>query len=182
MTLEEVIAVQRSHMVCNAARLRWGGALATAVLASAPLAAAAAPSPHGSAAGGVTVTLGFSYGGVTSQNFPVIVDVNKTRRQVVRTVIGILTTCSAGGVYITWDGYVKTPISKRGKFSASFGPSTERNADGTTTDFEGTVTGAFNSSRTKVSGTWTLKATDHDAAGAVTDTCDSGRVTWSAKQ
>jgi hypothetical protein len=59
---------------------------------------------------------------------------------------------------------------------------TNRNDDGTTTDFEGTISGSFNKARTKASGKWSFKATDHDAAGAVTDTCDSGSVSWSAKQ
>jgi hypothetical protein len=59
---------------------------------------------------------------------------------------------------------------------------TTRNDDGTTTDFEGSVSGAFNKARTKATGKWTFKATDHDATGAVTDTCDSGSVSWSAKQ
>jgi hypothetical protein len=63
-----------------------------------------------------------------------------------------------------------------------FGPVTQRNDDGTTIDFEGTISGTFNSSRTRVSGTWAFKGTEHDAAGAVTDTCDSGSVSWSAKQ
>ena len=43
------------------------------------------------------------------------------------------------------------------------------------------MTGRFNKARTRVSGTWTFKATFRDAAGAVVDTCDSGIVNWSAK-
>lgn len=80
------------------------------------------------------------------------------------------------------DGYRGLSVSKKRKFSASFGPMTTRNDDGTTTDFEGSVSGAFNNARTKATGKWSLKATDHDAAGAITDTCDSGSVSWSAKQ
>ena len=73
-------------------------------------------------------------------------------------------------------------MSKKGKFSASFGPQVNRNDDGTTTDFEGSLRGALNKARTKLSGKWQLKVTDHDASGAVTDTCDSGSVSWKAKQ
>ena len=58
---------------------------------------------------------------------------------------------------------------------------TNRSDDGTTSDFEGSFSGAFNKARTKVSGKWSFKATDHDAAGAVTDTCDSGSISWTAK-
>jgi hypothetical protein len=45
-------------------------------------------------------------------------------------------------------------------------------------DFEA----AFNKARTKVKGTWATTMTFHDAAGAVTDTCESGTVNWTAKQ
>ena len=54
--------------------------------------------------------------------------------------------------------------------------------DGTTVDMEGSFAGRFTRSRAGASGTWTLKVTMRDAAGAVTDTCDSGEVTWRVKQ
>jgi hypothetical protein len=73
-------------------------------------------------------------------------------------------------------------VGKTRKFGASFGPTTNRNSDGTTSDFEGSISGAFNKARTTVSGKWSLKDVDHDASGAVTDTCDSGAVSWKAKQ
>jgi hypothetical protein len=171
--------VQRSGVVGNVARAPRYSALAIALLATAALAATAAPSQGSSAP--IVVTLGTSYGGVTSQDFPVVVDVNRRRSRIVRAVIAIRLSCTSGGFLTVPDGYTKLSI-RRGKFSASFGPVTQRNPDGTTTDVEGTISGTFNSSRTKVSGTWAFKATDHDAAGAVTDTCDSGSVSWSAKQ
>ena len=172
--------MQRSGVVGNVARAPRYGALAIALLATAALAGTAAPS-QGSSAASRAATVGTSYGGVTSQDFPVVVDVNSRRSRVARAVIAIRTSCTAGGFVTFSDGYVRMAI-RRGKFSASFGPTTQRNDDGTTTDFEGTVSGTFNSKRTKVSGTWVFKATFRDAAGAVTDTCDSGSVGWSAKQ
>ena len=63
-----------------------------------------------------------------------------------------------------------------------YGPVTQRNDDGTTTDYQGRVTGALNDAKTKITGTWRLIATDHDATGVVTDTCDTGLLTWKAKQ
>jgi hypothetical protein len=80
------------------------------------------------------------------------------------------------------DRFTGMSVSKKRKFGASFGPETNRNDDGTSTDFEGSISGAFNKAHTKVSGKWSFKATDHDASGAVTDTCDSGSVNWTAKQ
>ena len=182
--------MRRSSRVGNVARAPRHVALASALLAMAALAWIATPSQGSSAtsraAGSttpeqLTLTLGRSYGGVTSQDFPVIVDVNRRRTRVVRAVIAIRLSCTEGGFVTVPDGYVRLSI-RRGKFSASFGPTTQRNPDGTTTDLEGTVSGTFNSSRTKVSGTWAFKSTERDAAGAVTDTCDSASVSWSAKQ
>ena len=95
---------------------------------------------------------------------------------------GLRLTCTSGGVVSGPDGWRDLSISKSGKFRAAFGPETERNDDGTTFDTEGTVSGRFNSSRTRVSGTWTAKLTARDAAGTITDTCDSGIVKWTAKE
>jgi hypothetical protein len=171
--------MQRSGMLGHVARAPRYVALATALLATAALAWTATPSQGSSAANMAAV--GTSYGGVTSQDFPVVIDVNSRRSRVARAVIAIRTSCTAGGFLVFPDGYTRMAI-RRGKFSASFGPTPQRNPDGTTTDFEGTISGTFNSSRTKVSGTWAFKATFRDAAGALTDTCDSGSVSWSAKQ
>ena len=103
-------------------------------------------------------------------------------KQVARATIAIRMTCTAGGSFTMPDFFQRLSVSRSGKFGATFGPETIRNNDATTTDFEGSVSGRFNSSRTRVSGKWTIKATFHDAAGVVTDTCDSGSISWSAKQ
>ena len=50
-----------------------------------------------------------------------------------------------------------------------------------TSAVQGTIAGRLNKGRTTSSGTWQLKWTEHDSAGAVTGTCDSGSVRWSAK-
>jgi hypothetical protein len=172
--------MQLVHVVRDTSRLRRAGVLVIAILASAPFAAAAAPEHRSTLARSAAV--GVSYGGLTSQDFPVIVEVNKRRRKIVRTDIAIRLTCTAGGFITIPDSFSRLSISKTGKFHTSFGPQTQRNDDGTTTDFEGSVRGAFNTLRTKVSGKWSFKATDHDASGAITDTCDSGSVSWRAKQ
>lgn len=129
-----------------------------------------------SAAAGAAV-----FGGVTSQDFPVLIETSKKGRRA-KAVIAIRLTCASGGAFTTPDGYSVMTVDKKRRFSASFGPETDRNDDGTTTDYEGSINGSFNKPRTKVSGTWSLKATDHDASGAITETCDSGRVNWTAKQ
>ena len=152
--------------------------IAVAVASSVALAALAVT---GSALA-ATATPSGTYGGVTGQGFPVIVDVSKTGRQVVRAVVAVRLTCTAGGVATLPDSYQRLTVSKTGRFSSSFGPQTVRNPDGTTTDVQGSMSGAFNAARTKVSGKWSFKLTDHDATGAVTDTCSLASVSWTAKQ
>lgn len=164
-----------------AGRRGWAGAIAATVMVGGPLAASASSlgaTPHARSA----AVAGAVYGGITPQDFPVVVELNKKRSQVVRAAIVVRVTCTSGARVNVPDSYLKVPVSSRGKFSTSFGPTTNRNDDGTTTDFEGSVSGALNAARTKISGKWQLKVTDHDASGAVTDTCDSGSVTWKTKQ
>jgi hypothetical protein len=159
--------------------------VAAVVMVGPPLAASASPNdptPHTRSAAAAAAAAGAVYGGLTTQRFPVVIELNKSRRQVVLAAAAVLMPCTAGGSFVQPDRYQKVPISKQGKFSVKFGPVTQRNDDGTTSDFEGSLSGALNAPRTKLSGKWQLKQTEHDASGAVTDTCDSGSVSWKAKQ
>jgi len=177
--------VRRSRSVPTtntlASKLRLAAAAAATLLIGVPLAASASPdgaTPNARSA----AAAGAVYGGTTSQNFPVVIELNKNRRQVVRAVIAIRLPCTSGGSTVQPDRYAKVSVSRTGKFSTAFGPVVNRNDDGTTTDFEGSASGKLNAARTKLSGKWQLKLTDHDASGAVRDTCDSGSVSWTAKQ
>jgi hypothetical protein len=164
-----------------AIRLGALGALSATLVAGVPLAASANthgadPLARSAAAAGVV------YGGRTAQGWPVVIETSKNRRQVVQAVGGLRLTCTSGSFVNLSDRYTKMPVSKSRKFATSFGPETLRNDDGTTSDFEGSISGALNSARSKVTGKWQLKLTERDAAGTVTDTCDSGSVSWTAKQ
>jgi hypothetical protein len=178
-----VVAVRRSGLLAKVSeskrRLGWAASVAIALMLGVPLVASAShATPHARSAAAAAVV----YGGVTPQDFPVVLELSKNRRQVVRATIALRMPCTSGGFTVQADGYVKMKVSKKGKFSASFGPIVGRNDDGTTTDVEGSMSGKANAARTKLSGKWQLKLTQHDAAGAVTDTCDSGSVSWKAKQ
>ena len=163
---------------------RWlrAGVLSVLVLASTPLVAAAAARGDRTPATISAAAAGVVYGGVTPQDFGVVVEVNQSRRQIVRAATGIRLTCSSGQILNVPDGWSRVPVSKNRKFRVAFGPETDRNEDGTSVEAEGTFGGKFNKSRTSASGTWTLKLSFRDAAGVVTDTCDAGIVNWSAKQ
>jgi hypothetical protein len=166
----------------SAYRLGGLAVVATTAAVGVPLAASAnphisdGPHAHGAAAAGVV------YGGRTSQGWPVVIELTKNRRRLVQAVAGLTLNCTSGGVVNLADRYLAGPLGKQGRFRGSFGPDTDRNADGTTSDFEGSISGDLNRARSKVSGRWHYRITDYDTAGNVTDTCDSGSVRWTAKQ
>jgi len=159
-------------------RIGWVFAVAGGALMLSPI--AAARSHHAGAQATTAAAAGTVYGGLTTQHFPVVIETSKNGRTVVHANIGIRMTCTSGQTASTPDNYDRLSVNGR-KFSASFGPVTNRNDDGTTTDLEGAMRGTFNKARTKVSGTWSFKATDHDTGGAITDICSAG-VSWTAKQ
>ena len=173
-----VVAVRLTVGMPSRRRIEWGCAVAVAAAAALPLTATARPE-HGSVH--ATAAAVFVYGGTTGQDFPVVIETTRNGRKVTAARIAIRATCTSGNVATVPDGYQNMPVKRR-KFSASFGPTTQRNDDGTTTDFQGSISGTFNKARTKVTGTWTFRATEHDGAGAVTDTCDSAKVTYSARR
>ena len=133
-------------------------------------------------AGAPEVASAKALGGTTRQDWPVVIELNRQGTKVVQATAGVTLDCTPSmGVVSLPDAYSNLKVSRKGKFGGAFGPETMRNDDGTTTDFEGSMSGKLNAARTKASGKWQLKVTDHAATGAVTDTCDSGPVRWKAK-
>ncbi|HET9946424.1 MAG TPA: hypothetical protein VFR56_12300, partial [Actinomycetes bacterium] len=116
--------------------------------------------------------VGNTYGTVTPQGQPLIVDMTSTRRRIPRTVVTLEVTCTSGATFTFVDKYTDLPVTRAGRFRASIGPVTERNADGTTTDYQGRIAGDLNDTKTRIAGVWRIVWTNHDAAGTVTDTCD----------
>jgi hypothetical protein len=166
----------------SALRLVVLAAVAITAAVGVPLAASASThssdGPHARNAAAVGVV----YGGRTSQGWPVVIELNRNRRRVVQAVTGLRLNCTSGLVVNLTDRYINGTVNNRRRFGGRFGPETRRNADGTSTDLEGSMSGALNRARSRASGRWRVKLTDYDAAGAVTDTCDSGSVRWTAKQ
>lgn len=157
------------------------GVLTGTFVAGTPLMAVAAVQPA-DARTTAAAKAGNTYGGVTSQGYPVVVDMTSNRRKLVRAMAAMELPCTSGATAFLPDEYTGLPVTKKGKFGTAFGPLTVRNDDGTTTDIEGRISGKLNAAKTKIAGGWQLSLTDRDAAGAVTDTCVSGSVTWKAKQ
>ena len=127
---------------------------------------------------------GVFLGGVTASGYPVVVQMSKNFKTIRRAVMAIRTQCTSGQSFVDHDTYVKLRVSKSGRFHASFGPDTNPTppAPGITETAQGSISGRFNKARTKISGTWRLTFVDKNAAGTVTNTCDSGAVAWHAQQ
>jgi hypothetical protein len=168
-------------VVSRGLRVMGVGVLTSTLVVGAPLMAVATVQPS-DARTTAAAKVGNTYGGMTSQGHPVVVDLTSDRRKLVRALLAIEMPCTSGGTAFLTDEYNALRVSKKGKFGTAFGPVTVRNDDGTTTDVQGRISGKLNASRTKITGTWQLSGTDRDAAGAVLDTCDSGSVSWRAKQ
>jgi hypothetical protein len=127
--------------------------------------------------------VGQVFGGKTSKGWPVVVEVSKDGKKVVQALAGVEMPCTSGMSVMIPDSYPRLPLSKKGAFSATFGPlQLGTTPDGQKIMGQGAITGSRNAAATKMKGTWKLTLTMVDAAGATADTCDSGAVTWTAKQ
>ena len=161
-----------------------GGALVAAVAVAAAPASGATPPRHlgAQAAASAKAPRGLVFGGITPQNWPVVVALNKARNRVDQVVIGLDMTCTSGDSFGTSDGFRALKLSKNGRFGTTFGP--ERiDAGGVPADVESKVIGRMSRERGSMRGIWSLKITIYDATGTnVLDTCESGVVSWTAGQ
>ena len=163
----EVVALRPSGRMLKV----FGACVAVAALGAGPSAAATTPASGGHV-----------YGGVTPQNWPVIVDLDKTDTKVTRIVIGLDMTCTSNENFGTTDGFTNVKINSKSRFKATFGPQ-RIDAAGTPADIQGAITGRRSKDRSSIKGTWSYKVTFFDAAGTTaTDTCASGLVSWKAEQ
>ncbi|MDX6680223.1 MAG: hypothetical protein QOG94_262 [Solirubrobacteraceae bacterium] len=158
-------------------------ALAT-VAAVTPLAAAQGATTKAKAAPGVF------FGGVTAARYPVVIQLSKTGKKVVRASIGLELTCEMPGDLTLPDSFKDLPISKAGKFSNSYQETPDTVPDPATgiskIQFSGSITGKLNAAKTTIKGTWSQKIVAYSAAdptgATVLYTCDSGAVNYTAKQ
>ena len=128
----------------------------------------------------LSAAVGNTFGGLSDQGQPMFVDLNSTRRKLVRAVITLEISCTTAPATFT-DRFTDLPVSRAGRVRVVYGPVTQRNPDGTTTDYQGRFVGQLNDTKTRISGVWRLALVDRDAAGAIVDSCDSGLVAWRAK-
>ncbi len=167
------------------------------MLAIAVVGSMAAAGPIAGAQGAASkakTLVGVVFGGVTAQDYPIVIELNKTATQVVKADVALDLTCQAPDTVITIpDGFTKSAkivISKTGRFSAQQ-PVTRIPADPAQgipgpVDVSASITGRLNAARTRITGTWQRKLVLYDPADPtatkILESCDSGAVKYSAKQ
>ncbi len=124
---------------------------------------------------------GHVLGGVTAQGWPIVIELNRTGRQIGQALVGMDLKCTSGDQDSFPYSFRRVSITKQGRFRYSFTPQTQRLPDGTTEDYAGGISGQLNRTGTTASGRWQFKETFYDNTGALSDTCESSNVGWSAK-
>ena len=105
------------------------------------------------------------------------------RRKIVRALTVLDMTCTSGDTGLITDGYRQLPVSQEGPLQLLLRPDNRAQRRRDHVRLPGAHLRASSTpAKTKITGTWSYTITEHDAAGAVTDTCTSGSVSWTAKQ
>lgn len=163
----------------------WSGRRTVSAAAAVAIAAGAPVVAHASAGEGHAAkraAAGVVYGGVTPQNWPVVIQVSRDHREVVRSAMGFRLACTLDQTEFGSDIYVHVPIHANRRFKDSYSGISDDNPDGTYYVLSGSLRGRVNRAHTKISGSSRFAYTLNDANGAVKNSCDSGVVRFKAKQ
>ena len=144
-------------------------------IAMSPLGAELAYADGASAASRSVIT----FGGLTSDGWPVMAQVSSDGRRVKRIVGAIYASCSQGGGFAAPSQWRDLRISRSGAFKASYHDSGV--VDGEEITISETLVGKVNRARTKVTGTWRASTTFKEPDGT-TDVCDSGSLKFSLRR
>lgn len=155
---------------------------ATAVAALSTVSVVVPASAHKGHSAKKHAVAGVIYGGFTPQGWPMVVEVSRDRREIVRTSMGFDVPCQTGGSFSDFDNYTHIPIHANGRFQTSYSDSRLNYDDGTYRIYAGSLRGEMNRPQTKFSGSVHLDFKSYAASGAVADTCDSGIVKFKLKQ
>lgn len=131
----------------------------------------------GSLRWGAATAKGRVYGGSTSQQDPVVVELSRDRGQVSTLRLGWQATCSPPGGIQVINALNRFPLSASGAFGDTFSITAPADGGGQNKlDF--VVHGR--AGKTKAVGRIQIHVTSTDATGATLRTCDSGLVSWRA--
>jgi hypothetical protein len=120
---------------------------------------------------------GVVYGGMTSQNEPIVLRLNAARKRVNDVILAWHAPCTpSDGFLRSPEHFGNFPISG-GRFGNPFEAESPIEGGGMSL-WQYRITGRV--TPTRASGALQAKVSDTDAAGAATDSCDSGGLTWKA--
>ena len=115
------------------------------------------------------------FGAVRDDGLPVVIQVSRDGREVVRMAATVPLRCQpSGNMLVLPAAFAHVPIAASGAFQASV---EAHEGDMTLVS---SVTGRFNPAMTAVTTTWTMKVTGPNAGA--TDTCESGASTFTASR
>ena len=119
------------------------------------------------------------YAGPTSQNGPVVLELDRRRRRVAHLRVGWQSTCETGAEFQVADHQLDFDLVRK-RFGDEYDSRPyEIDGGGSGTDHyfvRGEVP-----NRRKATGVFRVSTLEFDAAGEPTDTCDSGRLTFRAR-
>lgn len=135
--------------------------------------------PVGSALATSMRTSGAVLGGMTSQQWPVVLKVSPNGRTLRLATAALSLKCTSGGQIVLPGSIGHVPISTNGSFRAGGVIPPTKESDGSTFGASEVVRGALNHGRTRASGSWQLHVTITPPGGQA-DQCDSGIVRFRA--
>ncbi len=119
------------------------------------------------------------FGGFTSKGWPVVLELTRNGKLVKRAVGGIELRCTSGDMFTTADKWTQLPV-RAGRFGDSY---RDRSTEGGQIfEWSDSMKGRLNRKRTRISGSWRNQLVVRNAAGAITDTCDSGPLRFTARR
>jgi len=155
--------------------LTIGPAIAASAAPGPGVAAKAAKSSARHAAKRVAKAGGV-FGAVRDDGLPVVIQVSRDGREVVRMAAAVPLRCQpSGDMLVLPVAFAHVPIAASGAFQASV----EAHEDEMT--FVNSVTGRFNPAMTTVTTTWTMKVTGPNTVASDTS-CESGASSFTASR
>jgi hypothetical protein len=120
------------------------------------------------------------FGAITSQEWPLLFEVNTARSLITRAEIVLNEQCQSGHTnYGIGSGDKGISIKRTGSFSDSYTDGPLALPEGATYSYSDQIRGKFNKARTRITGTW-HETTTFTFSNGTTDACDSGTVPFTA--
>jgi hypothetical protein len=118
------------------------------------------------------------YAGLTSSGEPLVIERSRDRRRVSVVWMAWTAPCASGGAFEVGEGLTNFTLARSGHFGSSWNDETKQ-ADGGSTVLAYALDGTLGASR--AFGTFAVKVTQTDGGGAVTESCESTMVHWTAR-